>query len=170
MSKNENVTGKQVQYGIIPIADTISRTVEKVAGDMSQLAMDIGYSNAPSLLATKPFQMRNIGLNRAEDLPLTINLGPSQNQGVEVKDERVNGAPNGMMISKIAGKMALLQTIKIPVDILPGQNVASFELRPTQLFYHDYSTDLAPAANIIYPLPAHYLARLFTLWLLLEDQ
>lgn len=164
LSKNENVTGKQVQYGIIPIADTISRTVEKVAGDMSQLAMDIGYSNAPSLLATKPFQMRNIGLNRAEDLPLTINLGPSQNQGVEVNDERVNGAPNGMMISKIAGKMALLQTIKIPVDISPGQNVAAFELRPTQLFYHDYSTDLAPAANTIYPLPAHYLARLFTLW------
>ena len=35
LSKNENVTGKQVQYGIIPIADTISRTVEKVAGDIA---------------------------------------------------------------------------------------------------------------------------------------
>nr|ULF99671.1 MAG: hypothetical protein [Picornavirales sp.] len=162
LSQRENMTAQTTQEGFIKIVNSTADRIEKVAGDMSQLAIDAGFSNAPNLTSVKPVINRNILLNKVEDLPNTIILGPSQNQRVKVADELSNSRPDEMYISNIAGRMALLQTIKITSTIATGTNIFSFSINPNNLKYTDY--EYTAPTGVIWPLPGAYLARLCRYW------
>ena len=129
---------------------------------MSQLATDVGFSNAPSLIATKPVIMRNTYIGRSEDLPATVMLGPSQNQGLAVSSRLANSHLNSMLIGRFAGRMSLIETIRITSSTAVSTVLFNFPLNPTAMFYADYG--LKDVANTFYPHPAHYIARLFRVW------
>ncbi|APG78508.1 hypothetical protein [Wenzhou picorna-like virus 39] len=162
LSTRENVATQPKSVGLLSIPSTIARKIEKVAGDMSQLALDAGFSNCPNLTATKPVIYRNMTIARAEDLPTTLMLGPSQSQYVEVNNAQANAQQDGMRIAKIAGRMALLRTVKITSSTEVGSSVATIVLNPNTFVYQDY--ELTDAKNTHFPLPAMYMARMFRFW------
>lgn len=162
LSKQENVTSGLRETGLIDFTNTIARDITNIAGDMSQLAVDVGFSNAANLTATKPFVFRNTNLNRAEDLPLNVVLGPSQNQSVIVNNKYSNAVPNAMHISKVAGRMCLINTIEIGYGTKVNDNVVNIALNPLNLNVTDFN--LESVENTLFPHPAAFLARLAKFW------
>jgi hypothetical protein len=161
LSKNENCTAPIGEVGIIPLPSEIARKVSVLAGDMSQVAAEAGFGVPPNLTATKPVQQRGQLQCKAEDLPLSIQLAPSLAAGVRRDDKDCNGIKDGMMLSKVAGRMSLLDTRKISTPAV-GDNIYTLDLSPTNLLAKDYS--LTPDVGTCFPLPAAYLARLCRYW------
>lgn len=150
------------QSGIVEFTNTIAKDVTTLAGDMSQLAGDIGFAVPASLKASVPVNVRSIQLHKAEDLPPSIIMGESQAAGVIKSDKQANAIKDGMHITKMAGRMVLLDTFKIAHDTAPGTKLMSYSLCPIKLFTTDY--EITPETGTIFPSPASYISRLFKFW------
>ena len=164
LSTREDVTSGITQTGIVPFANTIARDVNNLAGDMSQLATDIGFGVSPNLTSTKPVMQRYVNLNRAEDLPLSVMLGPSQNQQVMKSDKYANSIKNEMYLAKVAGKMTLIRTLQVTSTTAVSDTLMQLTMTPLAFNYKDYSPALAPPVNCMFMHPAGFLTRLHRMW------
>jgi len=161
LSNRSNTTAPIKDMGIFPLVNKVGRDVTTLAADMSQVATKIGFGVPVNLSATTPFIVRNTMIGKAEDLPTSVTLGPSLAQTTMTEPHLVNAGKDDMLISKIAGRMALLDTIKITAE--DGlKTLYEFNLNPANMIHNDY--ELKPEPGTCFPLPAAYLSRMFGLW------
>lgn len=162
LSRTSNTTEPTKSTGIFQLGSKIAKDVTVLASDMSAAASMVGFGVSANLTSTTPFQVRSALLCKAEDLPMANVLGPSLGAATRIDDSDVNGAKDGMMISKMAGRMALLETIRIPNTTAVNDVLFNLHLSLRELYAQDYS--ITPAANTVFPLPAKYLGKLAKVW------
>lgn len=163
LSKQENTTSQIGESGRFPISvSNVAKQVSVLAADMSRLANDVGFGTSANVTSTKPIIVRQPLMSKVEDLPATNILGASLTGTQKVSDELANAIKDGMLITKVAGRMCLLQVVKIDSSVVTNTEVFSFKLDPLQMLYKDYA--LVTPAKCTFPLPAAYLTRLCRFW------
>lgn len=144
-----------------PISTTFN-TISAVSKDIAQLSTVAGLSNPTNPNPTTSMQIRQPLFSKANDMPNSINLGPSQTVALQTNYALANATEDEMDIVNIVGHPSLLYTGQITTEQTFGSTLAQFYLTPNQLVYGDYT--FTNAAGTVLPTPAYYISRLFNLW------
>lgn len=141
---------------------TACNIVSNVTKDIARLTTVAGLSNPPNPAPTMPMQIRQPLFSKANDMPNTVNLGPSQTAAVQMDYSLCNASEDDMNIVNIVSHPSLLTTGKILSTNQPGDILFSTFLNPLKMIYQDYG--FTNATNTVQPTPMYYMARMFTNW------
>jgi len=154
VTKRSDLVSKPVSSALTSIA--------KVANDFSNVASAAGFSNPINPASTNSMQIRQVLFGKADDMPNSVNLGPSQSAVLNKSDGQLaNGTTDEMSIVKIVTLPSLVQTGKILAINSANTTLWTQHLTPRTCKYSDYS--YAPSTGF-QPLPPFYIGRLFKLW------
>jgi len=162
LSRTSNTTEPTKSVGFFQLGKKVAKDVTVLASDMSAAASMVGFGTSANLTATTPFQVRSALLTKAEDLPMANVLGPSLAAATRINESDVNGIKDGMIISKMAGRMCLLNTVRIANTTAVNDVIFNLRLSLANLYATDYALTAPP--NTCFPLPAMYLGKLAKVW------
>ena len=134
----------------------------KVTQDLAYLAYSAGYSTPPNLNTTNSMQIRQPLMNKIDDVPNTIVLGPSQAAKVIASREYVNSEADDMNINYIIGHPSLRNTYKITSSTEVGDSFMALTLNPLNMYFE--GEGYTRQANTYSFTPLGYLAQYFGLW------
>lgn len=135
--------------------------VSNLTRDVAHFTNVVGMSTPINLASTSSMQIRQPLLNKCDDLPNSVILGPSQDARVIPSREFVNSESDDMNINHIISSPCLLKTLKVQSTSAGGTVIWSTELTPDTMIYSGEWTD---EAGTNFPLPVNYLGRLFQYW------
>lgn len=156
----------------VPLKSTISKVIDIVtdsnvvvsaAKDITRLVYEAGMSIPINPAPTNSMQIRMPLLAKSNDLPNTVNLGPSVSACVD-KDDRtlVNGTDDDMDIVKFVSQPSILYTGHVLSTSASGTIMWQTQLNPQVMVYGDYV--FTPGTDLVYGLPIYYTARMFKKW------
>lgn len=146
----------------VPIS-TAFNTISSLSNDAARYSNALGYSNPVNPAPTNSMQIRQPLFSKINDMPNSVNLGPSQTATVDTTNYNlVNGTSDDVSFVNICGHPSLLYTGKILSTTNVGAKLVSYYLNPQKMVYGDY--EFAPVLNSVQPLPFYYIARLFQFW------
>jgi hypothetical protein len=137
-------------------------TISSVSKDISRLAVTAGLSNPTNPAPTTAMQIRQPLFSKSNDMPNSVNLGPTQANCLMTDYGLANATEDEMDIVNIVGHPSLLYTGKIESTDAIGKVLCQYYLNPQMMVYGDYS--FVPATNTLQPTPIYYIGRMFTNW------
>lgn len=151
------------QPGVISAPITTSfNAVSSVTKDIARLTAVAGLSIPTNPAPTMSMQVRQPLFSKSNDMPNTVNLGPSQTSALETNYALCNATEDDMNIVNIVGHPSLIYTGQINSTDAPGTILHQNFLNPVRMFYGDYG--FTDATRTLQPTPMYYIARMFTNW------
>jgi hypothetical protein len=137
--------------------------VSRITQDLSNLAYQAGFSTPVNIGTTNSMQVRQPLLNKMNDVPNSVKLGPDLQGQLICSKEMVNStSDDDMNINEIVSSPALLQTIKMTSGDGIGKKIFGKYLTPDHMKYD--GEGFTNPTGAYYPLPVCYLSRYFNMW------
>lgn len=145
-----------------PISTSFNN-ISRVSTDVAKLANACGYSVPVNPAPTNSMQIRQPLFSKIDDMPNSVNLGPSLTATMDTSNYNlVNSYKEEMSLVDIVGHPSLLWTGDITSTTAVGTQLKAFYINPQKMIYGDLN--FSATSNTVQPLPFYYIARLFQYW------
>lgn len=144
------------------LVSNVATKVSEISRDVALVAKKAGYSIPINPAPTTSMQLRQPLFAKADDMPNSINLGPSQTANLTLDSSLVNAPNDDMSLVKLVTQPALITTSSITSTNVANDVLWNMRLTPRNLVYSDYS--YAPSGGIFQATMPYYIGRMFRLW------